>query len=236
MLRLSLVWVVLVAVAVTLWVGLPAQATIFSLQCPKDCPVTAGAGRFLQSDVTFDDLSLDFSWTARFEAANGNLPDGMWIVVSEGRDRNPNEEGLAILYGDASGTVSAYVYDPANAPDSFRDPGGFIATFANALTFTDLPGGERELRLALNVSGINGFRSDSDWRGIAFDQEIGIWSLASTGTEIDFDKDGRIGDFRDVGRSPYDLRNRETIVVPESSSMLLLAAGLLALSRRQRSC
>ena len=168
----------------------PSEATTFSFRCPPDCPDRDGAGRFLESEFRFDDSSLDFSWTALFEQVDGRLPDGFWLVVSEGRARNQSEDGLAILYGDgATGRVSAYVYDRESKRDSFSDPALFIDTFPGALAFTDQTGGRRLLELTLNAGTINSFSSDPGWRGLAFDEDIGIWAHASVGTEIPFASD-----------------------------------------------
>ena len=213
----------------------PSEALTFSFRCPPDCPESDGAGRFLESEFRFDDSSLDFSWTALFEQVDGRLPDGFWLVVSEGRARNQSEDGLAILYGDgATGRVSAYVYDRERKRDSFSDPALFIDTFPGALVFTDQPAGRRLLELTLNAGTINSFSSDPGWRGLAFDEDIGIWAHASVGTEIPFASDGRVLDFSKIDDTSFDRGNRQAAVIPEPDTGLLLAAGLTVLGWRTR--
>ena len=150
-----------------------AAALTFAFRCPPDCSPREGAGRLLESEFIYDQDSLSFSWTARFAEVDGRLPDGFWMVVSEGRVRNRTEDGLPILYGDAAtGRVSAYVYDRERGRDSFEDTAGFIETFANAFSATDEPNGDRTLRVSLNTAGLNSFSQDPEWRGLAFDTSI----------------------------------------------------------------
>ena len=89
-----------ISIFVAALMGSPVYATVFSFQCPVDCSESNGGGLLTQSEVSFDDVLLEFTWNATYQESNGRLPDGFWLVVSEGRARNESENGLAILYGD----------------------------------------------------------------------------------------------------------------------------------------
>ena len=213
----------------------PAFATAFSFACPPSCPDSDGAGRMLNSELLFDDATDAFAWTARFEMNAGQLPDGLWIVVSDGPEPDATTDGLAILYGDgASGRVSAYVYDRDAGRNSFEDPAGFIETFASALTFTDQSDRTRLLELALDATVINSFLSDPGWKGLRFAEMVGVWGHPTSGTEVDFDDTGRVLDYRHVGNTSYDRANRMSTVVPEPGTGLLVALGVCAMAFEAR--
>ncbi len=72
----------------------------------------------------------------------------------------------------------------------------------------------------------------SPWQGLAFDQNIGFWVHALSGTQLDFGPGCTILSFRYDENSSYDRHDRHTVShngVPEPTTMLLAACGFLAL-------
>ncbi|MGH7908535.1 MAG: hypothetical protein ACRENW_01650, partial [Thermodesulfobacteriota bacterium] len=73
--------------AMVLFIANQAWATTWVFQCPENasCPSTNGAGNMLDSEVRFDDVALDFSWSATYSPnSSGFTPNGFFFVVSPG--------------------------------------------------------------------------------------------------------------------------------------------------------
>lgn len=225
---------VLLAAAALLLAG-PAAATTWGLSL-DDLNGNHGAGRLIHLDTTYDDVTEAFTWTSVFEAENGMLPDGGWLVVSNGPNPKNNVDEFAILYLDgALGRVTTYVYDGDNNNDSYETR-PYIATHENALTITD-NGSQRTLSIDLVATLENAFLNDADWDGIQFgtdtDPKIGFWFHPTKNTQVSYDGNGHITGYSG-SQGWYDYSDRPVHDVPEPQLLWLVALAGLPLVRRRR--
>jgi len=211
-----------------------ARATTFIFDCEvaNTCPNSNDAGKMLSSTFEYNDVTDKFTWTASFKRKDGHIPDGFWLVVDNGPEpENLANKSLAILYGDGlTNRASAYVFDNDEKKNSWKDSGGFIETFPNTVFFTDTPDGNA-LTFEIDATDLNDAFL-SPWQGLSFDQSIGFWVHALSGTQIDFGPAGMISDFRYDENSSYDRHDRDTVPhndVPEPTTILLAACGFLGL-------
>lgn len=222
-----------------------SRADVWEFDCVDagTCPSSNGAGTMISSTFLFNDITLDFSWTATFEPNAGVTPDGFWLVVDHGPEPDETDRGLAIVYGDgATNKAVAYVYDDGEGEDSWDTPGTFIDGFHNSVFFTPLAGGNVQLDFSINVSSINNEFPDP-WQGLYYQDTIGFWAAALGGTAFTFDSaTWEITDFTftNDSRTSYDRHDRATtqVPVPEPSTLALFGIGGLGLvlwARRRRS-
>lgn len=119
------------------------SATVFEFSChvARTCPTSDGAGQMFESTFTFNDVTLDFGWTATFNTDGTETPDGVWFVINHGPQPRVGGEGLAIFYRDGgSGRVAAYVYDNVLRKRSWENDANFLETYPGAISFTPLGG------------------------------------------------------------------------------------------------
>ncbi|MDJ0789544.1 MAG: PEP-CTERM sorting domain-containing protein [Myxococcota bacterium] len=225
----------IVAAAMALLLAGPAAATTFSYSVSNPGGNHA-AGRLIQLDASYDDVTHAFTWTSVFEAENGMLPDGGWLVVSNGPNPKNNVDEYAILYLDgALGRVTTYVYSGQNNANSFQTT-AYLATHDGALSVSDA-GSQRTLTIDLVATLENAFLNTPDWDGIQFGTglqgpEIGYWYHPTKNTRISYDPDGRITGFS--GTSGWYDKAYKPVDVPEPHVLGLLGlAGLGVLARRR---
>ncbi|MGB3723177.1 MAG: PEP-CTERM sorting domain-containing protein [Pacificimonas sp.] len=164
--------------------------------------------------------------------------DGFWFVVNNGGNPKgiPNE--LAILYGDvAGGTITSYVYNGSNAPNSFSNPGIFLQSDVGALSQT----GADSYGFSIDVSAINAMAMGPNWEGVRFGEEIGIWFHPIGGAGFTYDLDGGIASLSISNTGWFDSGGIETefdpignIPVPAPGALALLGLGLMGLALARR--
>jgi hypothetical protein len=193
---------------------------IYSFFCPSgigdggsSCP-SCDELDMVFSEIRYHVEPERFTWRSQYEPdSQGRLPDGLWILVSEGPDPHETTDEFAILYGDvATGRVTAYVYGKDDGENSWQTQ-PFIASFPNGLT-TSIVNGKTELNLVIDATIINSFPGPPNWQGVSFEATIGFWAAALCNTVFEYGPSGEIlnltsstGSLNDC-RCSYDRNDR----------------------------
>lgn len=231
---------VFLAVILAVGAAQTAEATIYAYSDPTPTGENQ-AGTFESIAAQYDDQLQLFSWTASFSEGqngnilNGNLPDGFWLVVSDGPNPKNDEDEYAILYGDgATNKVTSYVYDGNNNANSYQTK-PFIKAFENGLSVT-LANGIKTFSFSLNVSDINNFLNTPDWDGAQFDDMIGIWfhPFVTSGNGPEYDDNWQLTSLPIETQGWYDRKDQDTSVVPEPATVVLFSTGLVGAAIRRR--
>lgn len=218
------------AIAIT---GAPATAATFSYH------VTGPGGRDDAGETkeiltTFDDETNLFTWSSTFarNQLTNVLPDGGWLVVNNGP--NPKavvkEQAIFFLDGDAE-KVSIYDYNGKKGPRSWKTSSFIDST---TLDVHDAPNGDRTFSFSFDATELNAMADTfgPDWKGVAFDEKIGVWFHGVDGLKTRYASDGSLRNFKytdmsafDVAMQPADMDN-DAESVPEPG--MALALGMTA--------
>jgi hypothetical protein len=164
--------------------------------------VNDGIGKHKQINTTYTTevqgsktLSETFTWNSVFEKNNNSLPNGGWLVISDGPNPKGQAKEFAIFYMDAvKNKLTAYAYNGENNSNSFKN-NPFLGSWDNVLNVVD-DGNKRSIGFSLDVAGINA-RTDIDpeWKGVKFDKNVGIWFHAAKNVNATYNTNGSLKSF-----------------------------------------
>lgn len=140
-------------------------------------------------------LSETFTWNSVFEKNNNSLPNGGWLVISDGPNPKGQAKEFAIFYLDAvKNKLTAYAYNGENNSNSFSS-NPLLGSWDNALKIVD-NGNQRSIGFSVDVAGINA-RKDIDpmWKGVKFDKNVGIWFHAAKNVNAQYNANGSLKSF-----------------------------------------
>ena len=241
------------AAASVLTIVQPASATSFSFEWDRSeqTIVSKGGDRFSDANLplgfkdnigkyenietTYNDNTGNLSWSSTFSPSdpNGFLPEGAWLVLTDGP--NPKgKDGSAIFYLDGnSGTLSAYSYNGQNNRTSWVGE-EVLQSWDNAVSIMNDANGNRTLSFNVNVAALNS-RTDlgSDWKGAQFDEKVGIWFHAIDNLNAQYDGDGNITKF-DGAASYFDTGAMYTTTAVPEPAVGLLGLGVAAVGLKRR--
>lgn len=232
----------LVAAALAVGAAQTAEATVYAYHDPNPTGQNQ-AGTFEDIWASYNDNTNTFSWKASFSEGqsgnpsmlNGNIPDGFWLVVSDGPNPKDNADEYAIFYGDGNtNKVTSYVYDGQNNAQSYLTS-PFIQAWENALTVT-VENDIKTFSFSLDVTSVNNFLNTPDWDGAQFDDTVGIWfhPFVFSGNGAEYDQNWELTSLPIEIQGWYDRKDKDTHVVPEPATVLLFSTGLIGAAVRRR--
>ncbi|MEL7350898.1 MAG: PEP-CTERM sorting domain-containing protein [Cyanobacteria bacterium P01_A01_bin.116] len=230
------------AIALT---GAPATAATFSYEATDIVIEKEGAGKIDAVSTTFNNVTDLFTWSSTVSAdpTTGAISEDAWLVINDGPAPKKSKKESVIFYLDeAAEKVLAYDYDSSKFGKSWK--------YTTLLGSEDLEvttdGDQKTYAFDWDLTEING-KTDvfgDDWKGAAFDEEIGIWYHALGDSAIEYEGEA-ISDLSFTGRTAYDISDGGSVVlgdensesVPEPGTALALgftaAAAMFTKSRKQ---
>ncbi len=199
-------------------------------------PVTNNTGGTFESiSARFDQSSNLFVWDVVF---SNQITKGYTLAVNDGPNPKGHAGELALLYVDFSNAstrkVTAYAYNGANTNRSWTDgngqvagdqPGDFIQGSNTPgwyeLIVQDTSDGKRRVNLTVNAGTINshnprypGPGGASEWEGLAFGSQLGLWMHTYSGLTTGYFNNGRLCGWQSSGEGWFDASNFNTVLVP----------------------
>lgn len=216
-------------------------------------------GAFESIDARYDTDSKQFVWNVVF---SNQVTKGYTLAVNDGPNPKGHAGELALLYVDFSEAstrkVTAYAYNGANTNRSWTDGNGAVAgdQAGDFIQGSNLPGwytlsvndtsdGKRSVSLSLDASNINahcplypGPNGASEWTGLGFGNQIGLWMHTYTGLSAGYFNNGRICGWDTSGEGWFDASNYQTVLVPLPPAAWagiggLAVAGIVGRRRKQ---
>jgi PEP-CTERM motif len=101
--------------------------------------------------------------------ANNN--DAFWMVLNAGGNPKGLVDQLAIVYGDLkTRELTVYEYNGENNSDSWKKDENYITTYFDAINING-----SMFDFNINVGAINSYAGGPNWKGLQFNNTIGIW-------------------------------------------------------------
>ncbi|MEO0869150.1 MAG: PEP-CTERM sorting domain-containing protein, partial [Cyanobacteria bacterium J06642_11] len=123
-------------------------------------------------------------------------------------------------------------YNGKNKSDSWKNE-SFLGSWTNALKVED-NGKKRTISFDLDASGLNAADVSDDWKGVKFEENVGIWFHAGNRTNVTYNEDGTLKSFG-TKAAYFDSKALETTAVPEpmTTAGLALVGGMAFVRRRK---
>lgn len=218
-----------------------------------------GAGNTRLISATDNDTNKTFTFNTAIDKSSGSTANAFWLAVSSG----PNPKGiageLAMFYFDGTGSgapkVTAYGYNGENGFTSYMDGSPAAGTqapvkiasslvnpnFVKSSNYTATDpgaGGYTTMGFTIDTTVIDNFNGGSNWAGMDFSNNIGIWYHPVTGANTSYGSDGYLTNFSFSANGWVDLENAKTsngsAPVPEPASLAAIGLGLVGLVKRKR--
>lgn len=199
---------------------------------------TTGPEKFGGNRATYDSIHTSYNtnthvltWKTENAVKNGRQMDGFWLVLNDGPNNPKGDDGLAIFYAkfvdsDGPGTrdeigLWAFEYNGKNNPNSYRTK-DYLGNFSPHLINTDTTRG-----FSLDVSSIySNLSTDAP-----FGEQIGIWFHPTWGSRAQTNSfDQLMSLSKKFSQGWYDTAGRETVVISEPNTLMLLFFAIISLA------
>ena len=180
--------------------------------------------------TTFDDVTEELTWSSTFaKTSDGELPDGFWLVLSDGPNPKNHDYEYAIFYLDGiENKLTAYAYNGQNNSSSWNT-NPFLGSWDGDNVSVVDNGNERTLSFSIDASEMNSRNDLGDgWKGATFGEEVGIWFHAVDNLNTDYDANNHLTHFSGSG-GWFDTGALKTEKVPEPGTIGAIGVGLLGL-------
>lgn len=219
--------------------------------------VNDAAGQFESINASFNTTTNRFVWNVVF---GNQVTDGYTLAVSPGANPKGHAGELALIYFDFSnGTpqLNAFAYNGVNASNSWQDGDGQVAGDQAADLIHGINdtswytasvvdnAGKRTFNLSIDASIIQGHNplypgpnGPSEWTGLAFGSELGLWMHTYSGLSANYFTNGALCQWNRSGEGWFDGNNFATVLVPLPQGVWAGLAGLAAvgvITRRRKS-
>ncbi len=199
-------------------------------------PITNNTGGTFESiSARYDAGTNQFVWNVVF---SNQITKGYTLAVNDGPNPKGHAGELALLYVDFSSNatrkVTAYAYNGANTNRSWIDGNGAVSgnQTADFIQGSNLPGwynlavndtsdGKRHVSLSVDATTINGHtplypgpNGASEWEGIGFGPQIGLWMHTYSTLSSGYFANGHICGWNTSGEGWFDGSNFQTVLVP----------------------
>lgn len=221
-----------------------------------DGQINESAGILEQLQVSYDDVTNDFTWSLTFGGQPGmgstfHTIDGFWFVLTAGG--MPSQGEAAMLYFDNTGpdpVLTGYGYNGLNSTTSYMDgsnapgiqpPDPIFSTINNpalaSLSVTGNPNGPGTSTWTITMDAdviqnhIPTYADPADYTGLAFGQEIGIWLHFFTNMSTSYGGDGYLDSWNVTRHGWFDAIYQP---IPAPGALALLGLAGLMGGRRRR--
>jgi hypothetical protein len=240
--------------------GVASAAPFFEWNWTPASPGSYGlnqnAGFMSSAQARFTPSTHRFEFTLDFSDQHA---DGYWLAVSPGANPKGHAGELALIYFDArdlgNPIVTIYNYNGVNGDNSFRDGSPAPGTQApdriasslnspamfNVISAADVGSGRRMV-IDMDASGVNGHvpmypgpGGVSEWTGVSFGPEFGVWLHPVRGLTAGYGEHGFLTDWRWRAQGWLDGSEFPTTRVPTPGVIAALGLAGVYAARRRRS-
>jgi len=190
-------------------------------------PGSDNGGDIKSLETSFNETTNNFSFTITVsDPSNGKTNEGFTLAVNDGPNPKGNGDEMALFYFDNSGeepVVSAYNYNGQNDFSSYNDT-PLASSLRDDSPFTNVTSsidedGNHVYTFEMDATSIVEHSDGSDWTGVSFDENVGMWLHPMADINSDYGDDGYLDSWSIGSQGWFDTANQtaelEVVEVPK---------------------